>query len=130
LSGYLLDTDWIIDMLNGRTEARRVIDSLNDEVAMSIVSCAELFEGTATLSRGDIRRDELERFVESATVIGLDTDIARTFGSLRARLRTAGQLIGDMDLLIAATAVRWDMTLITRDRHFERIGELKRLPPT
>jgi predicted nucleic acid-binding protein len=43
-------------------------------------------------------------------------------------LRRQGNLIPDFDLLIAATALRHDLTLVTRDTaHFERIEGLQLL---
>jgi predicted nucleic acid-binding protein len=37
-----------------------------------------------------------------------------------------GQLIGDFDTLIAATALHYDLILTTRNvRHFQRIPELR-----
>ena len=63
---------------------------------------------------------------ERLDVVGIDLETARTFGEYRARLRQEGNPIPDHDLWIAATAVRHDLTLISRDRHFERIPNLKR----
>ena len=40
------------------------------------------------------------------------------------RLRQVGMAVGDMDVLIAATALRHDLTLLTADRDFERIENL------
>ena len=46
-------------------------------------------------------------------------------------LRRQGQLIPDLDLLIAATALAHDLTLVTRNRHhFERIPDLRLHSPT
>jgi tRNA(fMet)-specific endonuclease VapC len=48
------------------------------------------------------------------------------FGHTRSQLRRAGRLIPDLDLLIAATAVHHDLTLMTPNlRHFARIPELR-----
>ena len=61
----------------------------------------------------------------------LTDPIAERFARLRAALRQHGQLIPDMDLLIAATALDADLALVTRNvRHFERIAELKLYQPS
>jgi len=53
------------------------------------------------------------------TLVGIDEEIAKIFGRERGRLRAAGMKIGDMDLLIAATALQYDLTLLTNNRnHF------------
>jgi len=52
--------------------------------------------------------------------------IIEEFGRLRALLRRQNQLIGDMDLAIAATALTHSLTLLTHNaRHFQRIPGLQ-----
>ena len=47
------------------------------------------------------------------------------FGQTRSELRRRGQLIPDLDLLIAATAVHHELILMTRNvRHFARVPDL------
>ncbi len=49
----------------------------------------------------------------------------RRFARLRGHLRQAGQLIGDPDILIAATALQHELILLTHNRkHFARIPGL------
>jgi len=58
-------------------------------------------------------------------VIGIDEDACKIFGRERGRLRRAGQLIGDFDLLIAATGLHYGLTVLTNNRtHFERVEGL------
>jgi predicted nucleic acid-binding protein len=49
------------------------------------------------------------------------------YADLRRRMRPpyGGGLIGDIDTLIAATVMEHDLTLVTMDRHFERVPALK-----
>jgi tRNA(fMet)-specific endonuclease VapC len=69
---------------------------------------------------------DLNNFLRGVTVLGLDEAIAKIFGRERGRLRTAGTLIGDLDLLIAATALHYNLTLLTNNRsHFERVEGLR-----
>jgi tRNA(fMet)-specific endonuclease VapC len=126
LSEFLVDTDWTADFLNGRPAARDLISSFGrDGFAISILTYAELFEGVADLPSGDRRRADLDDLAQNTDLVGVDDETARGFGTLRSRLRAQGQLIGDMALLIAAAALRNDMTLVSRDRHFERISGLR-----
>ena len=59
-------------------------------------------------------------------VIGIDVETARIFAGERGRLRREGVPIPDLDLLIGATALRFGFTLISRDKHFDRIVDLRR----
>jgi predicted nucleic acid-binding protein len=93
---------------------------------LSAISAAELWEGVY-FSR-DPKRSEvmLEEFLSAVVILGLDEEICKRFGQLRGSLRKRGQIIGDFDLLIAATALRHGMTLLTNNRkHFETIAGLQ-----
>ncbi len=52
-------------------------------------------------------------------VLSLDDEVMDYFGKFKAELRSSGQIIGDIDLLIASVAVSNHLTLITNNiRHF------------
>ncbi len=59
-------------------------------------------------------------------MIEVDDGVCRIFGRERGRLRYSGKTVGDFDLLIAASALRHDLTLLTNNRrHFEQIEGLR-----
>src|SRR5690348_10774485 len=61
-----------------------------------------------------------------SAIIGLNDQIAERFTEKRAFLRRRGRLISDLDLLIAATALHHDLTMLTFNvRQFERIPDLR-----
>ena len=124
---YLLDTDWLIDYLGGREEARAVVDPLLPTgVAISVITYAEFYEGVAASPRREERLEKLDDFVAGVELLGLDLTTARIFGERRAQLRAQGLLIDNFDLLIAATALRFDLTLVTRNvSDFGRIEGLQ-----
>ena len=63
--------------------------------------------------------------LEAVDVVPLDDAACRIFGEQRARLREEGNLIGDMDILIGATAISKDLTVLTNNRKdFRRIHGL------
>ena len=123
---YLLDTDWTIQYLNGVSRYVHRIDDLEpDGLRLSIITLAEVYEGVFGSSDPQAREDELNAFLARVQTLELDTAVARIFAFERSRLRSAGRLIGDMDLLIAATALRHELTLLTNNRrHFNRIPSL------
>ena len=126
----LLDSDWIIDYLTGVPETVARVDALRSEgVSMSIVSLAELYEGTLYSRDPQAREAELASFVSAVDVLPLDDGVCRIFASERGRLRALGAPIADFDLLIGATAIRHGLTLLTNNRrHFERISGLTIIP--
>jgi tRNA(fMet)-specific endonuclease VapC len=123
----LIDTDWVIDHLN---QIERVVARLKElrpqGLALSIVSLAELSEGVQYSREPDQSQQALDAFLEDVSVLGIDEEICKIFGRERGRLRKQGALIGDFDLLIAATGLHYGLTVLTNNRqHFERVEGLQ-----
>ena len=121
-----MDTDWAIDYLHKADRTvRRLEELFTNGVGLSIVSLAELYEGLARSRNPDADAEALRLFLEAVDVVPLDDATCRVFGEERARLREEGTLIGDMDILIGATAISSNVTLLTNNRrHFERMQGL------
>lgn len=128
---YLIDSDWLIDALNGQPSALAVLEELSAEgLAVSVIAIGELLEGLDSAPQPASHRAMLRQFLAGITLLPVDESIVEHFARNRARLRRQGMLIPDMDLLIAATALRFDLTLLTRNqRHFRRIPELRLYTP-
>lgn len=124
---YLLDTDWAVHHLNGHAAIIQRLQALQPEgLGLSVVALAELYEGVCYSRDPAQSEQKLNDFLESVTVVGIDEATAKIFGRERGRLRAEGMLIGDMDLLIAATALQYNITLLTNNRrHFDRIEGLR-----
>ena len=123
---YLVDTDWAIDYLNmvERTVGR-LEELLPHGIGLSVVSLAELYDGLAGSKNPDADAEALRLFLESAEVVPLEDAACQVFGEERVRLREEGNLIGDMDILIGATAISNSLTLLTNNtRHFQRMHGL------
>ena len=123
---YLVDTDWVVHYLHGAGPVtRRLGDLAPDDLGVSIVSLAELYEGVSHSVDPEADERGLMRFLSGVAVVGLADETCRIFGRERGRLRAAGQRIPDLDLLIGATALRHRLTLLTNNRrHFVRIAGL------
>ncbi|MEM9558170.1 MAG: PIN domain-containing protein [Acidobacteriota bacterium] len=66
----------------------------------------------------------MEQLIEVCPVVPHDLVTAARYGQLKADLREKGRMIPENDLWIAASALRHEMTLVTRDRHFDAIDAL------
>ena len=107
----ILDTDIIVQLLR---ERRHEIG------AVSIITLIEVLRGLEVKKRPKVK----ELLEESFNIISIDNEIIETYCSLYRKLKKEGASLPDADLLIAATAMSRNMTLKTRDEHFERLREL------
>lgn len=123
----LLDTDTCIFALKGH---RHVIDALlahrRADVAVSVVTEAELRTGAAKSSAPGQTLARVERFLAPIQIVPFDSDDAVAYADVRASLESAGTPIGPLDTLIAAQAVRRGLTLVTNNRReFARVRGLR-----
>jgi predicted nucleic acid-binding protein len=91
-----------------------------------MISLAELYEGVYYSRNQANDEAALRDFVRTVSVLGIDEEVTRIFGRERGRLRSLGKTVGDLDLLIGATAIQHDLTLLTNNRrHFELLERLR-----
>ena len=125
---YLVDTDWVISYLNGYRSIVERVETLQDEagLAMSILSLGEVYEGVY-YSTDPIRSERgLRDCLAGVTLLGVDEEICQIFGRERGKLRKGRQIIGDFDLILAATCLRYNLTICTNNRReFVRVEGLR-----
>ena len=128
---YLVDTDWIIDALVPVPPALDLLDSLSrGGLAVSIITLAELFEGAYRSPNPADGLRAIRAFLSGYGILNLSEAIIEVFARTRADLRRQGQSLADLDLLIAATALTYDLILVTRNRrHFGRVPGLRLYQP-
>jgi predicted nucleic acid-binding protein len=124
---YLVDTDWAIDYLNGQDRTRKRLEEIEESgLAFSIISLAEVYEGIYYSKDPEGNEKALLDFLQDVTLINIDEEISRLFGKERGRLRAAGKMTSDFDLLVGITARRYGLTLLTNNhRHFENVEGLR-----
>ena len=127
---YLVDSDWAISFLNGNPSTVDRLEALRPEgIGISIISLAEIYEGMYGHANSSRQEQPLQRFMSMVETLYVNETICRIFAQERSRLRSLGALIGDFDLLIAATAIHNGLTLLTNNRrHFERVRDLSIIP--
>jgi tRNA(fMet)-specific endonuclease VapC len=124
---YLLDSDWVVDYLKGLAHAVDLVHRIaSDGLAMSVITLAEVYEGIF-YGRDPVREEQtLLQFLRGVTVLDVDAEVARRYAVVRGSLRQQGILIPQPDILIASTALQYDLPLVTRNlRHYQRIPDLK-----
>src|SRR6266704_894079 len=122
---YLLDTTLVAAYLQSRVTAVQLIHPLiqRHEVATSILVYAEVAEYIKGLAHFQKRSVELRQLMREIYPYFLTYSILDRYADIRRKLRPphGKGLIGDMDTLIAATALERNLTILTADRDFERV---------
>jgi predicted nucleic acid-binding protein len=122
----LIDTSVLVELERAHAA---LPTKLEDEGAfLSAISASELLHGVerAPTAAGRARREAfVERALDLVSVLPFDLDAARVHARIWADLTRRGAMIGAHDLIIAATAICHDLTVVTRNhREFSRVDGL------
>jgi len=122
----LLDTNVVVAFLNGDKSVLKRIRVEIDKIALSTLVVAELDYGAKVSQRSEENLEKLYRLVDIVQVVHFDIECAKIFGTIKSKLRSLGKPTGEVDTLIAATAMAHEATLVTTNKkHFENIEGLK-----
>jgi tRNA(fMet)-specific endonuclease VapC len=125
---YLLDTCVISDFIKGEPNTlARVRRTLPSDIAVSAITVMELRYGLQlNPQRAQKVEPVISNFLTSVVLLPFDEVDAEQAGQIRSILKTQGQPIGAYDVLIAATALRHQLVMVTANqREFERIPGLQ-----
>jgi tRNA(fMet)-specific endonuclease VapC len=115
---YLIDSDWVIDHLEGLPEAVQLLrDLAPDGLAISIISYIEVYQGVMRSPRPDEARASFEALMATLIRLDVSVEVAQRCAHVRETLRRQGRRVNSraLDLIIAATALEHDLTLVTRN---------------
>lgn len=123
---YLLDTDTCIYALKRNENIlRRLLSAAREDVAISVITEAELRTGAAKSSSPVKTLHLIENFLDPITILDFTSDDAIAYASVRAKLERAGTPIGPLDTLIASQAVARKLLLVTNnERELRRVAGL------
>ena len=95
------------------------------EPFISEITLAELKFGAEKSARPAHHHQVIGNFLDSVVVLPISPALD-LFSTEKARLAFDGSLIPDFDLLIGATAMHHNMTLVTNNtKHFQRLKGIK-----
>jgi toxin FitB len=119
----LLDTCVLSELRHrkGNPDLRRTVETLESEsLFVSVVSIGEIAKGIALLKESKNRRElqawlqALERYYADR-ILPVDLETSRTWGELTAAAQKSGKTVPASDGLIAATARRHGLHVMTRN---------------
>lgn len=124
MSGFLLDTNCISELVRVKPD-RRVMEWMDaaDEslLYLSVLTLGEIRKGLASLAQGK-RRTRLETWLElelrarfARRILPIDAPVADRWGLLAAQARLKGATLPVIDGLLAATALHYNLTVVSRN---------------
>ena len=128
MANYLLDTNHISPLVTLEHPLRRqILRRLGhgDSFSIPTVALAEFIFGIISLPRVRQNRAEWEQLKHRFDYFHSDRYDAEQAAELRAALRKDGWQLAALDALIAVTALRYELVLLTTDKDFEAIPKLK-----
>ena len=126
MAQYILDTDISSYLIRGDHEAvTKKFSELYDSCVISSITAAELQYGAKKRNNKQLTQ-KVKAFCDLVEIIHWDENAAKAYAKLRVELETSGTPIGNMGMLIAASALARKAVLVTNNtEHFSRIKDLK-----
>ncbi len=120
----LLDTNIVIGLFAAEPTVMQGLREAEQVFIPSIV-IGELYYGALHSTRAEENVARIEQLVASGAILNCDGVTARYYGHIKNELRREGRPVPENDLWIAALALQYQLTLITRDKHFAEIPDLQ-----
>ena len=124
----LLDTKMCIYIMNHHPVhvVERFKKYKPGEIGVTSITVAELYFGVFKSSQIDRNRSALIRFLSPLEILPFTSESAEHYGRIKAKLRSVGTMIGELDCLIAAQALCAGLPLVTNNTsEFKRVPKLK-----
>jgi tRNA(fMet)-specific endonuclease VapC len=122
-----LDTNRLTDLFQGDADLAGFLGGCQ-EVWIPYVVLAEMkagfLGGTRQIQNEALLSNLLSR--ETVSILYASRETTEQYARLFVQLKRAGTPVPDNDLWIAALSMEHDLALITRDRHFDKIPQLRR----
>jgi tRNA(fMet)-specific endonuclease VapC len=120
---FLLDTNIVIALSAQDSAVQKKLKE-NVTVFVPSIVLGELFFGAYRSRHVEENLAHAAEFAASNTILGCDAATARYYGKIKSQLRETGRPIPENDIWIAAIAQQHDLTLVTRDSHFDEVEDL------
>ena len=124
---YLIDTDTIIFALRGDSGVlAKFEENKNLPISISMITYAELVFGAKRSQNEQKNMIKVNHIRDIYSIEELNEGVMEVFADIKAKMFDKGIRIEDLDLLIAATAIYNELTLVTNNtKHFENVPNLK-----
>jgi tRNA(fMet)-specific endonuclease VapC len=125
---YILDTNICIFAIKKKSPnlLDKISEHLNDGIYISSLTVAELEYGVSNSQYPEKNRIALLEFLSIFNILDFKESDAVPYGMLKTILRRNGNIIGPIDMLLAAQGISNNMTMVTNNiKKFERVEGLR-----
>ena len=129
MTRFLLDTNHLSPLVTtGHPIRQMVLERMaaGDDFAIPTPVLSEFLFGIRLLPRGRENQDQWTKLAGEFGYYAIDRQDAEAAAELRLRLRRGGRQLALVDALVAALALRHDLTLLTTDGDFDAVPTLHR----
>lgn len=120
---FLLDTNIIIALFKNDDLVKNKLIKAR-EIFISNITVGELYFGAYKSNRVESNIKQIDNFVASNAILNGDSTTAKYYGEIKNKLKIKGNPIPENDIWIAAIAIQYDLTLVSRDKHLQEIENL------
>ncbi|MBI2130557.1 PIN domain-containing protein [Candidatus Woesearchaeota archaeon] len=124
----IIDTNFVIDVLNGREFAISKLKSMTDRGVNHAITTPTIFElwgGITAMKKSEDDKKRMVALLQEQIIYPFDKESAETAGKIHGELVTKGLMIEPVDSMIAGIAKIRNRRVLTRDEHFRRIAGLE-----
>ncbi|MFM6040895.1 MAG: type II toxin-antitoxin system VapC family toxin [Sphaerospermopsis kisseleviana] len=123
---YVLDTNTLIYYFKGQGQVAENLANVSaQEISIPTIVLFELQVGIAKSNSPAKRIQQLQKLLSRVNLVLFDREAALAAAKIRAELEQQGTPIGQMDVLIAGTAIALQSTLVTHNvKEFSRVSGL------
>lgn len=123
---YMLDTNVVSQLIRKHPAVvSRVTTAPMAALCISAVTEGELLFGLAKRPAATQLHAAVSEFLKRVEVLPWDSSAAESYGALRASMEAHGKPLAPLDMLIGAHAASVSAILVTNDRAFQQLGDLR-----
>lgn len=115
----ILDSNIIISYLNNDEKIVSILEFLKSENKNLLISSITFGEALSFSMLNNQEIEEIKSFLNSFISISVDNTLSEIAAFLKRKYK-----INLLDAIIAATALKYSLPLVTFDKHFKKIKEI------
>ena len=101
------------------------LQKMNSSNFITVIAIFELWSGAVRSQKPEKEKQKILNILESLPILSLDQKSSKTAGEIHGQLLQKGMGIDPEDCMIAGIAKNYNQSVLTRDKHFQRIKDIK-----